>query len=334
MTVNPASIGPAAFAFFVAFAVVLAVAPRLIDWLRIQKFGQNVNTDAPQSHQKKQGTPTMGGVLIVLGVIVALAVSSGRANAQLLAIVLVFLAHAFLGGIDDWRKIKGGKSLGLKARQKLAGQIVIALAFVFWLALTAKPNFTTVVTFGRGVSLDFGLAYYVLVALLMVGLSNATNLTDGLDGLLGGLTIFAALGLAFTVYPAFDALPLFGYALTGACLGFLWFNAHPAKIFMGDTGSLAIGGGLTALAVVGKQEILLLILGVVFLMEIASVMIQVPYFKLTGGRRVFRSTPIHHHFELLGWAETQVVLRFWIWGALALAVGLWLAPRLSPWIAP
>lgn len=334
MTVNPASIGPAVFAFLLAFAVVLLAGPKLIAWLRTQKFGQNINTDAPQSHQKKQGTPTMGGILIVLGTIVPLAVSAGRANPQLLAVLFVFLAHAALGGIDDWRKIKGGKSLGLKARQKLAGQIVIALAFVFWLALTARPNFTTVVTFGRGVSLDFGAAYYVLAALLMIGLSNATNVTDGLDGLAGGLTILTALGLAFTVYPAFDALPLFGYALAGACLGFLWFNAHPARVFMGDTGALAIGGGLTAFAVIGKQEILLLVLAFVFLIEVASVMIQVSYFKATGGKRVFRMTPIHHHFELAGWAETQVVVRFWIWGALALVVALWLAPRLSPWAGP
>ena len=153
----------------------------------------------------------------------------------------------------------------------------------------------------------------------------------------GGLAILTALGLAWSVYtfkPEYDLLPRFGYAVAGACLGFLWYNAHPARVFMGDTGSLALGSSFAAMAIIGKQEVLLLIFALVFLMEVGSVMIQVPYFKMTGGRRVFKSTPVHHHFELSGWAETQVVARFWILGVIALAVGLLLAPSLSVWIRP
>lgn len=326
-------------AFLVAFAVALALGPVVIARLRHLKFGQNINEDAPSSHQKKQGTPTMGGILIVLGTVVAVGVTAlgHPLGTPTVAILLVFVAHAALGGADDYLKITRGKSLGLKARQKLAGQIAIALAFAAWLALTAQPNFTTVVTFGHA-AVDLGYGYYALAAVLLIGLSNAANLTDGLDGLAGGLAMLTALGLAWTVYtlgPNYEGLPVFGYAVAGACLGFLWYNAHPARVFMGDTGSLALGAGLAALGIVGKQEVLLLLFALVFIAETVSVMIQVSVFKATGGktgggRRVFRMTPLHHHFELGGVPETQVVARFWIVGLLALAVGLLLAPRVSP----
>jgi phospho-N-acetylmuramoyl-pentapeptide-transferase len=319
----------------------------VIAWLRVLKFGQNINEDAPESHQAKQGTPTMGGFMLVLGVSAALLVQSflggagHRLSAPLVAVWLVFLAHAVLGFLDDYLKTKRGKSLGLKARQKLAGQFLVALVFIGWRYLTAMPEFTTVITVWRGVSVDLGYGYYVLALLLMVGMSNSTNLADGLDGLAGGLSILTALGLSWTVYtlkPGYEGLPLFGYVVAGACLGFLWFNAYPAKVFMGDTGSLALGSSFAALAIVGKQEILLLVFGLVFLMETISVMIQVSVFKATGGkpngRRVFKMTPIHHHFEKSGWAETQVVTRFWILGVIALVVGLLLAPSLSVWVRP
>ncbi len=349
MSIDPTNIVPGALTFLLALAVVLATGPNVIAWLRVLKFGQNINEDAPQSHRQKQGTPTMGGVMLILGVSVALLVQAlfpgagggHRFSAPLAAVWLVFLAHAALGFTDDYLKTKRGKSLGLKARQKLAGQLVIALAFLAWRYATATPDFTTVITVWRGVPVDLGVGYYVLAGLLMVGMSNATNLTDGLDGLAGGLAILTALGLAFTVYtfkPGYETLPVFGYAVAGACLGFLWYNAHPAKVFMGDTGSLALGSSFAALALVGKQEVLLLIFGLVFLLETVSVMIQVGVFKATGGRphgrRVFKMTPLHHHFELSGWAETQVVARFWILGVIALTVGLLLAPSLSVWVRP
>lgn len=324
-------------AFLVAFLVALAFGPRVIEFLRVLKFGQNINEDAPESHQKKQGTPSMGGVLLALSLVVTLLLGLAFSRAlhpvspALVAVVLVFLAHAALGFADDFLKARKGKSLGLLARQKLAGQVSIALLFVIWLYLQSRPGFTTVLTLGRVVHWDLGYGYYGLAFLLLVGLSNAVNLTDGLDGLAGGLSILTALGLAWTVYQWGDLaqLPLFGYALAGACLGFLWFNAHPAKVFMGDTGSLALGSSFAALALMGKQEILVLLFALVFLIETLSVMIQVSVFKATGGkpngRRVFKMTPIHHHFELSGWAETQVVARFWIVGVLALIAGLLIA---------
>jgi len=315
-------------AFFVAFAAVLASGRWVIAKLHVLKFGQNINTDAPDRHLQKQGTPTMGGVLFVIGVIpgvlAAMAVGRGRGLPlePLGAVLIVFLVHAAIGFVDDFLSIKGGKSLGLKARHKLLLQVIVAAGFLFWLAGQHLPQ-TTCIVIGR--TIDLGPAYYLFALILMVGLSNATNLTDGLDGLAGGLAIPVAIGLILTVSPVLVgyATPTwFAGALAGACLSFLWFNAHPAKVFMGDTGSLAIGGSFAALAIVDKQEILLLVLALVYLVEMVSVMIQVSYFKLTHGKRVFKMTPIHHHFELSGWAETHVVARFWIVGALALMVAL------------
>jgi len=327
--------------FLVAFLIAVLLGPRTIDFLRVLKFGQNINEHVP-GHAAKQGTPTMGGLLIALSLLLTLgigllAVPSLRpVSPQLAAVVLVFAAHAGLGFLDDFLKARRGKSLGLLARQKLAGQVVIALLFVGWLYLTAQPEFTTQVWFWRDQHVDFGFAYYILAFFLLIGMSNAANLTDGLDGLAGGLSIFTLLGLALTTHPNFAQLPEFGFTLAGACLGFLWYNAHPAKVFMGDTGSLALGSSFAALALIGKQEVLLLLFAIVFLMETVSVMIQVSVFKATGGKpngkRMFKMTPIHHHFELSGWKETQVVARFWILGILALVLGLLLAPLMYVWL--
>lgn len=329
-----------ALAFFGAFLVTLAVGPRVIEAMRLLKYGQNINTDVPE-HAKKQGTPTMGGLMIVAGVLAGvLAGWLGRTlqpvpsdstlpclPGALVAVLLVFLGHFGLGFLDDYLSIKRGKSLGLRARDKLLGQFVISALFVVWLHAVAVPGYTTAVHFGRWLNLGWG--YYVVVFIWIMGISNATNLTDGLDGLLGGTAIFAAVGLALTVLPVggpHNRLPWFGFALAGACLGFLWYNAHPARIFMGDTGSLAIGAGLAAMALAGKQEVLLLLFSIIFVIETVSVMIQVAVFKATGGRRVFKRTPIHHHFELCGWPETVVVARFWIVGAMALVAGVVVAP--------
>jgi phospho-N-acetylmuramoyl-pentapeptide-transferase len=338
MSIDAGVLLPQAFAFLVAFLAALLLGPPVIEGLRVLKFGQNINYDAPARHLQKQGTPTMGGVLMVLGVAITMLAgllfshTLHPLSPQLIAVVLVFFAHAVLGFVDDYLKIKGGKSLGLKARWKLIGQFLIAGLFVGWLALTARPDFTTTLRLWHGLTWDLGPWYYVLAFLLMVGLSNAVNLTDGLDGLAGGLAILAALGLSWTVYPGFPQVPLFGNALAGACLGFLWFNGHPAKVFMGDTGSLALGASLAAMGLIGKQELALLVFSAMFLMEMFSVLIQVGYFKATHGKRVFKMTPIHHHFELSGVAETQVVARFWIGGVLCLVLGLLLSS--SVWSSP
>ena len=333
---------PSALAGFLgAFAIAVVLGPRTIDFLRVLKFGQNINEHVP-GHQAKQGTPTMGGLLIALSLVLTLGLGAAFAptlrpvSPQLVAVLLVFLAHAALGFLDDFLKARRGKSLGLLARQKLAGQVVIALLFVGWLYLTAQADFTTQVWVWHSQHIDLGYAYYVLAFLMLIGMSNAANLTDGLDGLAGGLSIFTLVGLALTTHPNFGQLPVFAWTLSGACLGFLWYNAHPAKVFMGDTGSLALGSSFAALALVGKQEVLLLLFAIVFLVETFSVMIQVAVFKATGGkpngRRVFKMTPIHHHFELSGWKETQVVARFWIVGILALVLGLLLASKMYLWL--
>lgn len=327
--------------FLAAFLAAVLLGPRTIDFLRVLKFGQNINEHVP-GHQAKQGTPTMGGLLIALSLLLTLGLGAAFApilrpvSPQLIAVLLVFAAHAALGFLDDFLKARRGKSLGLLARQKLAGQVVIALLFVGWLYLTAQPEFTTQVWFWHTQHVDLSYGYYVLAFFLLIGMSNAANLTDGLDGLAGGLSIFTLIGLALTTHPNFGQLPVFACTLAGACLGFLWYNAHPAKVFMGDTGSLALGSSFAALALIGKQEVLLLLFAVVFLIETGSVMIQVAVFKATGGkpngRRVFKITPIHHHFELSGWKETQVVARFWIVGILALVLGLVLAPLMYVWL--
>ena len=339
---------PYAFAgFLVAFLLSLALGPQTIAALRALKFGQNINEYLSEDHQKKQGTPSMGGILFVLSLLLTLGVGCFAApslrpvSPALIAVVLVFVAHAVLGFLDDFLKARRGRSLGLLARQKLAGQVVIALAFVTWLYLTAQPNFTTQIWFWQTQHLDLGVFYYALAFLLIIGMSNAANLTDGLDGLAGGLSIFTLLGLSLTTHLIFPQLPLFGWTLAGACLGFLWYNAHPAKVFMGDTGSLALGSSFAVLGIIGKQEVLMLLFAVVFLLEMFSVVIQVSVFKATGGkgpdgkdigRRVFRMSPIHHHFQKVGWLETQVVARFWILGILALVLGLLLAPSMYLWL--
>jgi phospho-N-acetylmuramoyl-pentapeptide-transferase len=235
-----------------------------------------------------------------------------------------------LGLVDDYLSVKRGKNLGLKARYKLLGQFVIAVLFSVWVYMQSVDG-TSAISIGH-LSIDFKWLYYVLVVGVMMLLANATNFTDGLDGLLSGTTIFAAVGVASTMAAvgANAPLPGFALALAGASLGFLYYNAHPAKVFMGDTGSLPIGAALTAIAVLGKQEILLLLFSIVFLAEIVSVMIQVTSFKLTK-KRVFLMTPIHHHFEKKGWPETVVVARFWIVGVLALVVGLILHPYVTPY---
>ena len=333
--------------FLVAFLIALALGPRTIALLRALKFGQNINEYLSEDHQKKQGTPSMGGILFVLSLLLTLGLGCLFApplrpiSSALIAVVLVFVAHAGLGFMDDFLKARRGKSLGLLARQKLAGQVTIALAFVVWLYLTSQPNFTTQVWAWRDQHVDLGYLYYVLAFFLIIGLSNAANLTDGLDGLASGLSIFALVGLSLTTHLMFPQLPVFGFTLAGACLGFLWYNSHPARVFMGDTGSLALGSSFAVMGILGKQELLLLLFTIVFLIETASVMIQVSVFKATGGkgpdgkdigRRVFRMSPIHHHFQKVGWPETQVVARFWIVGILALVLGLLLAPAMYVWL--
>jgi phospho-N-acetylmuramoyl-pentapeptide-transferase len=323
---------------FLAFITVFLLGRPTIAWLAGLKMRQTINTDAPKSHLSKQGTPTMGGVLFFFGVTVALALlwiarmlPDGRELYPLYAVYAVFAAHLGLGFLDDYLKATRGKSLGLKARQKLLGQFIIAAGFTLYLFITAQPGVTTELTVWREVTVDVSpYLYYPLVILVMIAMSNFTNLTDGLDGLAGGLAVLALVGLAVSIVPGYSVLSVFVWAFAGAVLGFLCFNMNPAKVFMGDTGSLALGSSFAAVGIMGKQELALFVFALVFVAEGVSVILQVISFKTTG-KRIFKMAPLHHHFELLGWSEKQVVFRFWIVGAIALFAGLLAVQTLSPW---
>jgi len=303
-----------------AFLVTFLTASPVIAFLHRKKLGQQIRDDGPQRHLTKAGTPTMGGVTILAGVIAGTAASwyffpqQFRLSALLLALTV---AVAIIGSIDDWGKIRRGRSLGLRAREKLILQFVAAGLFTAGLVF-GLHNHTTI-----GIPLlgevNLGWAYYPVAILFIAAMSNAVNLTDGLDGLAAGTTVAASLALAGVAWlTGSPTIAAFLACLAAACLAFLWFNRHPAKVFMGDTGSLAIGAALAGAALALKQEVLLLWIGLIFLIEMASVILQVLYFKATKGKRLFRMSPFHHHLELGGWAETTIVTRAWV---LAIALG-------------
>ncbi|SDM90539.1 Phospho-N-acetylmuramoyl-pentapeptide-transferase [Paenibacillus sp. yr247] len=305
----------------VAFVLALIMGPLFIPILRRMKFGQQIREDGPQGHLKKQGTPTMGGVIILLALALATLRFADK-NMDLLILLIASLGYGLVGFLDDYIKIIFKRSLGLTAKQKLFGQLLIS-AIVCYLLVIQGHSTDLYIPF---VEFHFnpGWLYFPLMAILMLGASNAVNFTDGLDGLLAG-TSAIAFG-AYTVIAMNNTQPeaaIFSAAMVGAVLGFLVFNAHPAKVFMGDTGSLGIGGGLVAVAILTKAELLLAIVGGVFLIEILSVVIQVVSFK-TRGKRVFKMSPIHHHFELVGWSEWRVVITFWVVGLVLAVLGLYM----------
>lgn len=303
----------AAWALILAAAVSLAVGPKIIELLGRLRLRQTISEDVPKRHQGKQGTPMMGGLIIFAGAIVG-AAAFWVHDPRTTAVAIAGAAFAALGFLDDYLIAVRGKSLGLKARHKLAAQFVLAIAFVVW-ATSSRVQPTVVPIWGE-YGMDLGWAYYPLAVLMMVGMSNAFNLADGLDGLVGGLTAILALTLGIIVGPAAGSgLAVIALAVAGGCVGFLWYNCNPAKVFMGDTGSLALGAVTAAIAIAGRMEFLYLVISLVFLIEAASVMIQVACFKTTG-KRPFKMSPIHHHFELSGWDEPKIVVRFWIVQAL------------------
>ena len=323
---------------FLAIAVAALVTgllmPLFIRLMRHEGVGQQVRADGPQRHLVKQGTPTMGGVIILVGVLVSCALIAEWTPGLILAVV-VTLVTGSLGLLDDIESVAHGRSLGLTPSQKMAGLILISVAFC--LVAVNVCGVSPAVRFPGGLSVDLGVLtstfevggssvsvpwlYLVFVFFLMAGLSNAVNLTDGLDGLAGGCTmvVMLVMGMVAFRYGELD-LAVFAGSIAGACVGFLWHNCYPASIFMGDTGSLALGAAFAALAVLTKTEVTSLIMGGLFICEALSVIIQVASFKLTG-RRVFPMTPIHHSFEKIGWAENKVVVRFWIVSAAFAALG-------------
>ena len=307
-------------AAIIAAGLVLSIGPILIPELHKLKFGQSIREEGPKSHQAKSGTPTMGGIMIILAIVLATVAAAPLTPAILLALFIT-LGHFVLGFLDDYIKVVKKRNLGLKAKQKMLGQIIIAI--VTMIVGTRVLGIDTSIWIPiADVNIDIGIGYYFLVLFVLVGTSNAVNLTDGLDGLASGTVAIASGAYALVCYMTghFD-LALFCVAMMMACVAFLRFNAHPAKVFMGDTGSLALGGAIAAVGILTHTEILLAVIGFVFVCEALSVIIQVISFKTTG-KRVFRMSPIHHHFELGGWKETKVVFVFWMVGLLAAVIGL------------
>jgi phospho-N-acetylmuramoyl-pentapeptide-transferase len=322
-----------------ALLIAFMVGPWMIQKLSRKKIGQSIRELGPQSHYEKKGTPTMGGTLILVAVAISTLLWADLSNRYIWVILLVTLGYGVVGFVDDYRKVVKNNSDGLSAKEKYLWQSVIGLGAALFLYNTATVAAETqfFVPFFKDVTLNMGWFYVVMVYFVIVGTSNAVNLTDGLDGLAimptvmvaGGLAVFAYLSghIEFAEYLAIPFLPhsgelvVFCGALVGAGLGFLWFNAYPAMVFMGDVGALALGAALGLLAVLVRQEIVLMIMGGVFVMETVSVMIQVASFKLTG-KRVFRMAPIHHHFELKGWPEPRVIVRFWIITVILVLIGL------------
>ncbi|SFL58684.1 Phospho-N-acetylmuramoyl-pentapeptide-transferase [Salibacterium qingdaonense] len=308
-----------------AFLLTVIFSPLTIPLLKRLKFGQSIRTEGPESHMKKGGTPTMGGIMILISVLAASIIIQGIVlswSTNTFLLLLVTIGFGVVGFIDDYIKITKKRNLGLTSRQKLAGQILIAV--IFFGVLNDSSFSTDIAVPGTSWSFEAGWFYFLLVVVMLVGSSNAVNLTDGLDGLLAGTgaVAFGAFAVLAWHVDMADAA-VFAATAAGAVLGFLVFNAHPAKVFMGDTGSLALGGGLAALAIITKMELLLVIIGFVFVMETLSVILQVFFYKWKG-TRLFKMSPLHHHFELSGWSEWRVVVTFWTAAAVCAVAGIYI----------
>ncbi len=328
-------------AVLTALAVAFIFGPAIINWLRTkQKNGQPIRDDGPKGHIiTKQGTPTMGGVMMLLGIALATLLWADLSNRYVWIALFVTMSYGFIGFADDYLKVTKRSVGGLKGRSKLIAEIAVAALAGYWIASIGTPEMSgnLALPFFKDVLIDMGILYVPFVVFIMVGAGNAVNLTDGLDGLAivpvmiaaGVFTIIAYLigNVVFANYlqvhyiPGAGELAIFCGAIVGAALGFLWFNAPPAMVFMGDTGSLAMGGALGSVAVVTKHEIVLGIVGGLFVLETVSVIVQVASFKLTG-KRVFKMAPLHHHFEEKGWAEPTIVIRFWIIAIILAIAGL------------
>jgi phospho-N-acetylmuramoyl-pentapeptide-transferase len=337
-----------ALASLTALALSLALGPWMIRKLRELSFGQHIREEGPQSHFKKAGTPTMGGLLIVTSIVVPTLLWADLRNPYIWVALLGLLGFGVIGFIDDYAKVAKKRNLGLTGRQKFWAQVFCAMIIGFVLLLLhANQAYSTAINvpffkqFKPDLLIDsltknvwtYPLAFilfYFFIVFVMVGSSNAVNLTDGLDGLAIGLMIIASGAMTVLTYvsshvrfsdyldlahlPRSQELTIFCAAMVGASLGFLWYNCHPAEVFMGDVGSLALGGGLGVIAVLIKQEVLLIFIGGIFVIEALSVILQVGSYRLRGGKRIFKMAPIHHHFEALGWPESKVIVRFWIAG--------------------
>jgi phospho-N-acetylmuramoyl-pentapeptide-transferase len=324
----------AAYAMVTALLISFIFGPLLIRRLRMLQIGQRIRDEVPEGHQKKEGTPTMGGLLIIAAIVVPTLLWGNLANPYIQVAIVVTLWTGLIGFIDDYLRVVKKTEKGLVGRYKLLGQFLFGAAlgvFLYLHPLVREGATQSAVPFLKNYFIEWGLLYVPLVILVIMGSSNAVNLADGLDGLATGASAFSFFAFAALAYlsghktfagylnipymPGCGELTVYCLSVVGAALGFLWFNTHPAQIFMGDTGSLALGGALGTVAVLLKKELLLIVIGGVFVAEAMSVILQVASFKLTG-KRVFKMAPIHHHFEIKGWSEEKVVVRFWIMAAL------------------
>lgn len=314
---------------WVAALVTTGVGYWAVPWLQALKTGQIIREDGPQAHLKKAGTPTMGGIFFI-PVAVAIALLWSNFSSHVIAASALTLSYGFIGWIDDWQVLRRKSNKGISPRMKLALQVTFGGLFCLWLAYT-QPSSITSIALPLGLSLPLGLLFWPLAWFVLVAESNATNLTDGLDGLAGGTGAIAFFGLAALLSPTTPDLAVFCAAMSGGCLGFLAHNRNPARVFMGDTGSLALGGSLAAVALLSNSLWSLLILSGIFLVETLSVIAQVSYYKATKGpdgigKRLLKMAPLHHHLELSGWSETQVVARFYTIGAVLALLCLVLRP--------
>lgn len=306
----------------IAFLVTVVATPLIIPVLRRIKAGQSIREDGPQSHMVKSGTPTMGGVAIIVGVLIT-CLTSGETTRDMLVILGAFMAFGILGFLDDFVKVTMKRNLGLTAKQKLVLQILIAVVLAAYQSHFSVYETKIFVPFINE-NIDFGIWYIPFIAFVVVAMVNAVNLTDGLDGLASGVTLIVALFFAIvgSTYGSPTAA-LFCSAIAGACFGFLMFNKHPARVFMGDTGSLALGGGIAAAAIIMNVVLILPFVGGVYVAEALSVVLQVASYK-TRKKRIFKMAPLHHHFELSGWKETKVVAVFWLVTFILCAVSLFI----------
>ncbi len=336
----------AALAAVTALVIALWAGPKIIRALSGRQIGEEIRTDGPATHQSKKGTPTMGGLVILLAIILATLLWADVTNVYLLLAFFATLTMGIVGFVDDYLKSIMKMKRGLVGRYKLIGQVSLGLligSVIMWHPYFSGLHSNTTVPFMKNLELDMGYFYILFVVIVITGASNAVNLTDGLDGLASGLSAIVFMVLAGVAYvtsnvrfsdylniiylPGSQELVIFCMAILGAALGFLWYNTKPAEVFMGDTGSLALGSALGTVAVLLKKELILLLLAGVFIAEALSVIIQTSYFKYTRkkygeGRRIFLMAPLHHHFELKGWAESKVVVRFWIVGILLALISL------------
>ena len=313
------------YTIIVAFIITVLLSPMFIPVLQKLKFGQSIREEGPKRHQKKSGTPTMGGIVFISAIVIATLFMGYRydqLNVEIYLLLFVLLAYGMLGFLDDFIKIIKKRNLGLTSGQKMLGQILIALVFYGFYRVSGFP--TTLAIPFIDVSLDLGWFYFPFVVFWLVGFSNAVNLTDGLDGLLSGTAAISFGAYAIIAWSQEQfSIAIFTVAVVGAVLGFLVFNAHPAKVFMGDTGSLALGGSIAAISILTHQELLLILIGGIFVIETLSVILQVISFKTTG-KRIFRMSPLHHHYEMVGWSEWKIVVSFWAVGLLFAVLGIYI----------